>query len=122
MIYAVPSETYPKEGMFTEEIKYTDKNDFEWRIARVDSGFMVKYFGDLYFSNSTFECHLKSNRIERIKNSCCIFFQDASFETFYEVREVVKKGYTDDIWDLFEELFTERLNACPDVLEYERVE
>ncbi|MES3018191.1 MAG: hypothetical protein V4721_10450 [Bacteroidota bacterium] len=122
MIYAIPNDNYPKTDQFTEEIIYKDENDFEWRIARIVNGFIVKYFGDVYFSPTTFECELKTGKTVRIKNTLCIFFKETDFDTFYHVREVIKKGYTDDIWDTFEELFTDRLNENKDVLESEVID
>jgi hypothetical protein len=109
MIYAVSPEIYPKEGQFIEELKYKDENDFEWRIARIENGFMVRYFGDPYFKDSTFECELKNGEWVRVKNTGCIFFQNSDFDTFCEVRNILKLGYTDDIWETFNDLFTERL-------------
>ncbi len=108
MIYCVPIDNYPKEGQFIEEISYRDENDFEWRIARIQNGFMVRYFGNDYFKENTFECTLSTGECVRVKNTNCLFFQDTDFETFAEVRNVLKNGFTDEIWETFEELFTER--------------
>ena len=121
MIYCVPIEQYPKEGMFIEELSYKDENDFEWKIARIENGFMVRYFGDEYFKENTFECELSNGEWVRVKNTNCIFFQDVDFETFCEVRNIIKIGYTDDIWETFEELFTERFEHDRGMLESEMV-
>jgi len=119
MIYCVPIEQYPKEGSFIEELIYKDVNFFEWRIARIENGLMVKYFGDEYFKESTFECTLLNGTHIRVKNTNCIFFKDVDFETFCEVREIIKIGYTDDIWETFEELFTERFEHDRHLLQSE---
>ena len=38
-----------------------------------------------------------------------------------EVRNIIKIGYTDDIWETFEELFTERFEHDRGMLESEMV-
>lgn len=121
MIYAIPIEKYPKEGQFIEELKYHDENDFEWRLARVMNGVMIRYFGDSYFKENTFECELNTGETIRVKNTNCIFVQDETFDTFFNIRNILKTGYTDDIWETLEELFTERLNQDKGLLESELV-
>jgi hypothetical protein len=108
LIYAVSSDLYPKEGQFIEEIIYKDENDFEWRIARIENGFIVKYFGDPYFLDSTFECELSNGEWISIPNSNCIFFNNPDFDVFCNVRDIIKNGYTDYIQEVFTDLFTER--------------
>ena len=44
MIYCLKPEMYPTPEKTIEEIIYRDENDFEWKIARVENGFFVKYF------------------------------------------------------------------------------
>jgi len=108
MIYAVTPQKYPQN--FIEEIKYKDENDFEWRIARVENGLYVKYFGDSYFKFNNFVCENKEGKMLKVKNTGCIFFADSDFETFADVRNILKNGFTDDIWDTFQDLFQERLS------------
>jgi hypothetical protein len=121
MIYCIPIENYPKENQFLEELSYKDENSFEWKIARVENGLIVKYFGDEYFKNSTFEIELKSGKWIRIKNTNCIFFKDSDFEDFCNIRDILKNGYTDEIWETFNDLFTERFENCLDILVCERL-
>lgn len=121
MIYCVEKDIYPKEGQFIEEIKYLDENGFEWRIARIQNGFMVQYFGSDYFKQTTFDFKLKNGNPIKIRNTNCIFFKDSSFETFCLVRDILKNGFTDEIWEIFEELFQERFNLDDGILESEFV-
>ena len=55
-----------------------------------------------------------------INNTNCIFIQDTDFETFAEVRNVIKIGYTDDSWETFQEMF-ERFEHDKRLLESELV-
>lgn len=120
MIYCLdPTTTYPKDGQFLEEIKYKDENDFEWRIARVENGFFVRYYGDSYFKESSFSCETKKGEHIRIPNTGCVFFATVDFDTFCHVRDIVKNGYTDDIWATFADLFTERFNHSAGLLKSE---
>jgi hypothetical protein len=119
MIYAIKPEHYPEPEQRLEELTYKDENDFEWRISRINNGFIVKYFGDSYFKEKFFCCQLKSDQIVRVNNTNCIFFQDASFETFCIVRDILKNGFTDDIWECFEEFFTERFEHDKGMIESE---
>lgn len=121
MIYYVPIEMYPKEGQFIEELSYKDENDFEWRISRINNGFMVRYFGEPYFKENYFSCELKSGEHLLINNTNCIFIKDTEFETFAEVRNVIKNGFTDDIWEVFQEMFAERFEHDKGLLESEIV-
>ena len=119
MIYCIPFENYPNAGQFIEQSRYFDKNGFEWNIARVQNGFMVRYCGDSYFKEIMFHFEMNDGSIVKIKNTNCIFYQDASFDTFCEVRNIIKEGYTDDIWECFQDLFKERFENCRDILECE---
>lgn len=119
MIYCVETEMYPKEGQFIEELKYKDENDFEWRICRIENGFIVRYFGDEYFKESVFSFDLKNGKRIRIRNTNCIFFKDTDFDTFFEVRNILKNGFTDDIWGIFAELLQERFENDEGFLESE---
>ncbi len=47
MIYSLPIEDYP--DTFIEELKYKDENHFEWRIARVDTGFFVRLTKKIFY-------------------------------------------------------------------------
>jgi len=112
---------YPISKMLIEEISYKDENDFLWKIARVENGFFVKYFGDSYFKYNVFECDLKSGFNIKVNNTNCIFINDTDFETFAEVRNVIKIGYTDEIWEVFQEMFEERFEHDLSMLESEIV-
>jgi len=114
MIYCVEPSIYPDAPeLHIEEIMYQDENNFEWRIARVQNGFFVRYFGHSYFMERYFICELPSGKEIRIRNTGCLFIQDTSIETFSEVRNVLKTGFTDDIWETLEEMLTERLTHDP---------
>jgi hypothetical protein len=117
----MPLDDYPSKEQFVEEITYEDKNGFEWRIARVENGFIVAYFGASYFSPKTFECQIHQRKRKRIKNTNCVFVQNTDFDTFCHFRNILQAGYTDTIWETFEEFFTERLRQNDDILECEVV-
>ena len=121
MIYCLKPEMYPTPEQTIEEISYRDENDFEWKIARVENGFFIRYFGEPYFKETYFSCELKSGEHILINNTNCIFIQDTDFETFAEVRNVIKIGYTDDIWETFQEMFEERFEHDKGLLESELV-
>lgn len=121
MIYCIPSKDYPNKEQFIEELEYKDENDFIWKIARIENGFIIKYFGDEYFKDNTFECELLSGNWISINNTNCIFFKDADFDAFCEMRDILKNGYTDDIWDTLNDFFTERFNQNEDILECEKI-
>ncbi len=121
MIYCLSPKHYPTPEQTLEEISYSDENGFEWKIARVKNGFFVKYFGEPYFKENNFRCDLKSGEHISIKNTNCIFIQDTDFETFSEIRTVIKIGYTDDIWETFQEMFEERFEHNKCVLESELI-
>jgi len=119
MIYSTPWQLFPSDGQYQECHSFLDENRFEWKIARVQNGFFVAYFGDDYFKDKYFDISL-SGRDTVILNTGCFFIQDDSFETYYHFREILKTGYTDDIWETIEELIIERLKNNPEILECER--
>ena len=49
------------------------------------------------------------------------YFKDTDFEAFCEVRDILKNGWTDEIWETFEELFNERVKHDAGLLEFEFV-
>lgn len=119
MIYLTSPDIYPTPELFLEEHEYLDENQFPWKIARVENGFFVRYFGDPYFSPSLFCITPPNKSMVRINNTKCIFFQDASFETFYDLREILTKGFTDDIWDCIKEFLEERFTHDEGMIESE---
>ena len=119
MIYCLSPSDYPTIDKQIEELIYIDENGFEWKIARVKNGFFVKYFGDDYFRESYFNCELPNGKTILINNTNCIFIQDTDFETFAEMRTILKNGYTDDIWETFEEMLEERFLHDLSLLESE---
>lgn len=83
---------------------------------------MVKYCGDSYFKDTFFSVPVeKKQKHFLINNTGCILFQDADFETFCNVRDVLKNGYTDDIWELFTDLFITRFECDEGMIESEIV-
>lgn len=110
MIYAIPIENYPKEGQFIEELSYKDENSLEWRIARIQNGFIVRYFGHDYFKDEEFHFEI-GKKLICIKNTNCIFFESTDFELFCEMRDILQNGYTDEIWESIESFFKERFEA-----------
>lgn len=119
MIYCINQDSYPKE--FIEELIYKDENGFEWHIRRTENGLFIRYFGEEYFQDKYFDCKLQNGNSMLINNTNCIFIQDCEFETFAEIREVLKNGYTDEIWEVFEEMFAERFDHCLDLNEWEKI-
>lgn len=112
---------YPTAQLSLEDISYQDENGFEWKISRVENGFFVQFLGNPYFCETHFSCELKSGEHILVNNTNCIFIQDSDFETFSEVRNIIKLGYTDDIWETFQEMFVERFEHDRGILESELV-
>ena len=121
MIYLLDPALYPAPGQHLEEIEYQDENDFTWKIARVQNGFFIRYFGDKYFQEKYFSIELADETSLLLRNTNCIFVADAGFDTFFHFRDILKTGWTDDIWDAIEEMLTERLRLDPGLLESEIV-
>lgn len=121
MIYAVSPHTYPNAGQFIEEMQYMDSNSEPWLIARVVSGFFVKFIGEPYFIEDRFEIDRENGGAKQIKNTNCILFDTTDFDTFANVRDIIKENYTDDIWESFEEMFSERFAHSSGMLESEMI-
>lgn len=119
MIYCLNPEMYPKEESIIESLSYRDENDFKWTLARVDTGFFIRYLGDSYFRENYFRGELPNGEHVTIKNTNCIYVKDSSFDTFYQFREIIKKGWTDDIWEWIEDCFQLRFNEDSNLLESE---
>lgn len=107
MVYCV--DIWPEQDQFTELLSYNDENGFNWMIGRVENGFFLKYCGDSYFKDKAFDIEISDERTIFVKNTGIIWFQDADFDTFCNVRTLLNHGYTDDIWEAIEELIKERL-------------
>jgi len=119
MVYCLPIEDYSRKDNFIEELKYEDKNDFEWVIGRLQNGFMVKYLGDDYFKEEIFYCEVSNGESIKIKNTGCLFFNSNDFELFCDIRDIIKIGWTDDIWGTFQELLVMRFEGDRSILECE---
>ncbi len=119
MIYCIRPEMYPKKETCIEELTYIDQNEFEWKIARIDNGFMVKFCGDEYFKDTTFNVELSTGKHFQVNNTNCMFFEDGDFETFCVVRDALKTGWTDDIWEMITDFFKERFEHSDKLIESE---
>lgn len=108
MIYSTEIEKFPNKEQYLECHSYQDENDLEWKIAMVENGFFVAYFGDSYFKDTHFDLSVNGKGL-LLLNSGCFFIKNSDFDTFYEFRNILKNGFTDDIWDSIGELLTERL-------------
>ena len=118
MIYSITEDKFPNEDQYIECHSYQDENNFEWRIARIKNGFMIGYFGDQYFKDKHFPIETPDNRF-LILNTGFFFVSNTEFETFYQFREILKTGYTDDIWESITDFLTERLTHDPGLMECE---
>jgi len=118
MIYCVNPNTYPTKGKYIEESSHVDLNDFEWRIARVENGFFVKFFGDSYFSDNTFRIRTLDKEF-MIKNTNCIWVQNPNFGTYCDFRDMIRDEYTDDIWEGIADLLSERFQHDKRILKTE---
>jgi len=56
-----------------------------------------------------------------LKNTNCYFFQDADFEIFYAVRELIIHQDTDDIFNDLEYFFATRLEVSFEFAEHEEI-
>jgi len=122
MIYSLSPELYPSSEQVLEEISYLDENNFEWKIARVEKGLFIKYFGDPYFKETYFSCLLNNGEHVVIKNTNCIFINDTKFETFTEIINIIKNSCTDEIWEALEKIFAKRFEHDMHLLLSEYVE
>lgn len=120
MIYSTPIEKFPNTKQYQECHTYKDENDIAWKIARVENGFFVGYFGDPYFKEKYFYLNI-NGKSKLLLNSGCFFIQCTDFNTFYEFRTILKKGWTDDIWESIGELLSERLANDDGLMECEIV-
>ena len=46
MIYSTEIKEFPNKVQYSQCYSYKDENGFEWKIAMVENGFFVAYFGD----------------------------------------------------------------------------
>lgn len=120
MIYSTPIERFPNSDQCQECHTYQDENSFDWKIARVQNGFFVAYFGDPYFKDKYFDLEV-NGKSKLLLNSGCFFIQDTDFDTFYEFRNILKKGWTDDIWESIGEFLSERLSLDDGLQECEMI-
>ncbi len=109
MIFSAEKKDFPTDSMSTEINSYNDQNDFEWKIAMVKNGFFIGYFGDEYFLESKFEI-TDNLDTHLLKNTGCFFIESLDFEVFCEFRNILKEGFTDDIWDSIQEFIQLRFD------------
>lgn len=108
MIYSVYNEIAELTTIPIERITYNDQNGFKWEIIREEDGFYIVYNGDKYFMQEIMVIELPDGSFQKVKNHGCFHVKDSDFETFCHVRDILKNGYTDEIWDIIEELLEER--------------
>lgn len=118
----VDKSLFPTSEQAVEELSYKDENEFTWKLSRVQNGFFITFTGDPHFMNSRFVIELDDGNLIMVNNTNCIFVSTTDFEVFVHFRDILKNGYTDDIWDSIEEFLLERFSHDPSLLESEIVE
>lgn len=100
MLLFINKEQFPaKEESIQEEIVY-DLNEFEWKIARGKDGYL--YFGffdeNVFFIDRYLFIPLKNNDI-KLDNPQYFAVNDCDYDTYIIFKDLIRKHYTDDIWD-----------------------
>ena len=121
MIYSTELDKFPNEEKSKEINSYKDENGMVWKIALVDNGFFVAYYGIPYFKETYFHFEIEDKPVF-IKNTGCFFIQSIDFDIFCDFRDILKNENTDDIWDSIGEFIAERLENDNGLMACEIVE
>ena len=125
MFYSVDISSFPLGNEIINT--YRDQNDLEWKIATVDDGIYIGYFGDEHFKDTYLEVKfLNTNAI--LTNTGCFFIgkkdlkdDDQMFEVFVENRDMIKENYTDDIWEMISQEVSDRISKTGIILDCELI-
>jgi len=105
MIYSLSKEGFPEKEQCHE---YNDQDGVLWKLAVVDNGFILGYFGDDYFAPKYF--FINFNLWGRmINNSKCFFFNSKELDLFINIRTIIQDGSTNQIWQVIQSLIQTRL-------------
>lgn len=119
MIYSAEIKDFPDSEKSSEISVYNDQNGTEWRFAMVKNGFFIGYFGDDYFKEKEFEID-DGDKIHYINNTGCFFVKTLDFDVYYEFRNIVNEGFTDDIWEAIEEFIQLRFELSGVIMTCEK--
>lgn len=117
MVYCLPTEDCPDDDHIIERAIYKDTDGVEWSLARVDEGVFLSCLGEV--PDSVFEVHPERMKEFMIKNTNCIYFQNTEFELFYNLKELIQKGSTYEMWSAVVAFLEERLSKDPSILDCE---
>lgn len=120
-ICCLPIDEYPQKEDVVEIIFYKDENEFDWKITRTANGLYVQYLGDKYFMDTSFGVVNKQGEYYRIINTNLIFFNVTDFDEFCKIRDNLKDGFTDDIWEYIEDCFQKRIDMNDRIWDYEKM-
>lgn len=115
MIYAVNIE---QKGENLESVIYKDKSGLSWHVQRTEVGLFVSCLSPKSLIPKNFECKV-NKKLVFIRNTNCIFIEATDLETFCHIRNIIKDGYINQIWDVFTSFFTSRLKMNPIILQTE---
>ena len=120
MIYSMPIEDFPQEGQYHCCYSHNDMNRQEWKIAIVPNGFILGYFGKEYLKQNNllilFEGEPES---KLINNTGCFFWQTKDLDVYSSIRDILRNGFTDDVYQMIKECLAERLLNDPGLVECE---
>lgn len=120
MIYSMPINNFPKEGQYHNCYSHNDMNRQEWKIAIVENGFVLAYFGKDYLKQNSllilFEGEPES---KLINNTGCFFWQTKDLDVYSSIRETIIHGFTDDVYCMIRDCISERLLNDPGLVECE---
>lgn len=106
MIYVIRPIDYKRITSFTYIV---DSNKMNWRYDKIGDDVYVQFLGEGQFVSSILTVKTKYNEALLMTNTKSFYFPKTN--TFF--REQLRtrlQGWTDDIWEWFEELLTDRFN------------
>lgn len=116
MIYSIPKSEFPK----SISASLRDLNDFSWDVAQDEKGFYIQFNGPLFFQD-TYLTAQGAMGYHLINNTGTFFFPKGH-QDFLQIKNLITANFTDEIWEYFESIFSERLKDNLTLLASEIVE
>jgi len=118
MIYSVLPSSIPQDTI-QRICEVKDLNYFTWNIVILSDKFYIRYLGISYFSEITLTVTKPSGESLQIKNHNCFLIPEVTELEVNNYIKLISTNYTDNIWESFEEIFTERFKSNDELLESE---
>ena len=113
-------QEYRPDLPLIEDVWIEDQNEWRWRMENYGSILVLSFHGDSHFFENLISVTTDDKHF-MVRNTNRIVFTGVDADDYFELRDLIINGYTDEVWEAIEVKLYQRLNKEPKLLQSEEV-